>query len=133
MERVLGIGGVFLKARDPAALGRWYAEHLGLAVDPAWNGAALRWRDDPSPDASTAWALFADDSGYFGQASQRAMVNYRVRDLDAMLAQLRAAGVAVDEKVDDSAFGRFGWFTDLEGNRVELWQAPPDATAPTPP
>lgn len=123
-ERVLGIGGVFLKARDPAALSRWYAEHLGLPVDPAWNGAALRWRDDPSPGASTIWSLFADDSAYFGDAAQRAMVNFRVRDLDAMLAQLRAVGASVDERVESSEFGRFGWVTDPEGNRVELWQPP---------
>lgn len=124
-EAVTGVGGVFLKARDPAALARWYGEHLGLPVDPSWSGAVLRWRDDPSQGASTVWSLFAEDSTYFGAPSQRAMVNFRVRDLDAMLAQLRAAGATVDERVESSEFGRFGWFSDPEGNRVELWQ-PPD-------
>jgi len=126
MERVLGIGGVFFKARDPAALARWYGEHLGLPVAAAWNGAKLRWRDDPSPGACTVWSAFAEDTAYFGGEAQRAMVNFRVRDLDAMLAQLRAAGVPVDPKIDSSEFGRFGWCTDPEGNRVELWQPPTD-------
>ena len=123
-ERVLGVGGVFFKSRDPAALARWYADHLGLPVDPAWNGASLAWRDDPSPGAATVWSLFADDTKYLGSEAQRAMVNFRVRDLDAMLAQVRAGGASVDERIEASDFGRFGWFTDPEGNRVELWQPP---------
>ncbi len=126
MESVLGVGGVFVKARDPAGLARWYAEKLGLPIDPSWNGAVLPWRGDPSPGASTVWSAFPDASLYFGDAAQRVMVNFRVRDLDAMLAQLRAQGVTVDDKVESSEYGRFGWCVDIEGNRVELWQPPRD-------
>ena len=70
----------------------------------------------------TVWAPFPADTEYFGPSGQQTMVNFRVRDLDAMLEQLRAAGVVVDERVEEMEFGRFGWATDLEGNRFELWQ-----------
>ena len=70
----------------------------------------------------TVWAPFATDTDYFGSAEQQSMVNFRVKDLEAMLQQLRNAGVAVDERVEEMEFGRFGWATDLEGNRFELWE-----------
>lgn len=117
MERVTGIGGVFLRARDPAALAAWYGEHLGLDVE-SWNGAVLQ-----SPAGDTVWAAFPGETEYFGRPEQQAMVNYRVGDLDAMVAQLRAAGIEVDEP-QDTENGRFAWATDPEGNRFELWQPP---------
>jgi predicted enzyme related to lactoylglutathione lyase len=119
MERVTGIGGVFLRARQPAELAAWYAEHLGIEVE-TWNGAVLRW----SGGESTVWAAFPNETEYFGRPDQQAMVNYRLGDLDAMLDQLRAAGVEVDEP-QETENGRFAWATDPEGNRLELWQPPP--------
>jgi predicted enzyme related to lactoylglutathione lyase len=121
MERVTGIGGVFFRSRDPAALARWYAEHLGVVVDPTFTGSTFRWIGA----GSTVWAPFAADTAYFGRPEQQWMVNFRVADLDAMLAQLRAAGVEVDEHVGQHEFGRFGWAADPEGNRFELWEPPP--------
>jgi predicted enzyme related to lactoylglutathione lyase len=115
MERVLGIGGHFMRAADPAALSAWYRDHLGLDVDE--NGV---WRQEPGP---TVFATFDSETGYFGSRSQQTMLNFRVRDLDAMLAQLRAAGADVAEETQDAeGIGRFGWVTDPEGNRIELWQ-----------
>jgi predicted enzyme related to lactoylglutathione lyase len=114
---------VFFKAADTAALQAWYREHLGL--EPEFEtGTVLHWRsaEDPDRPGTTTWALFASDSDYFGSPTSRFMVNYRVSDLDAMLTQLRAAGVTVDEHVEDTGYGRFGWAVDLEGNRFELWQ-----------
>jgi catechol 2,3-dioxygenase-like lactoylglutathione lyase family enzyme len=119
MERVTGIGGVFIRARDAAALRAWYAEHLGFEVGD-WGGEQLDW----TPGGSTTWSIFEADTGYFGRPEQPYMVNYRVADLDAILAQLRAAGVEVDDRVEDGEFGRFGWAVDPEGNRFELWQPP---------
>ena len=112
MERITGIGGVFFKADDAQALQRWYAEHLGIPVDPSWGGAMVD---------QTVWTVFKGTSNYFDKPF---MINYRVADLDAMLAQLRAAGVRVEEKVDDTEFGRFGWAIDPEGTRFELWEPP---------
>ena len=116
MERVTGIGGVFLRARDPAALAAWYAEHLGLDVEE-WHGAVLR----AAGGETATWALFPGDTEYFGRLDQQAMVNYRVDDLEAMLAQLRGAGVAVEGPMEHE-YGRFGWGVDPEGNRFELFQ-----------
>jgi predicted enzyme related to lactoylglutathione lyase len=124
MERVMGIGGVFFKARDHKALGEWYKTHLGVDVQP-WGGAAFSWGEgSDDPKGVTAWSLFRADTRHFEPSTAPFMLNYRVRDLDAMLAQLRAAGVPVDDKVDDSEYGRFGWAMDPEGNRIELWQPP---------
>lgn len=119
MQRITGIGGVFFKARDPAALAAWYRDNLGVPVEEGETYAALTSK---GPDEMTVWSAFPHDTEYFGPPSQPAMVNYRVRDLDAMLAQLRAAGAAVEDRVDEYPYGRFGWATDPEGNRFELWE-----------
>jgi predicted enzyme related to lactoylglutathione lyase len=114
MERVLGIGGYFLRAADPAALNAWYRECLGLETDE--HGA---WRQG---DGVTVFATFESGSDYFPRA-QQTMLNFRVRDLDAMLGQLRAKGADVDTEAQEmEGVGRFGWVTDPEGNRIELWQ-----------
>ena len=115
MERVTGIGGYFMRAADPAALGSWYRDCLGLDADE--NGL---WRQEAG---ATVFAAFESGTDYFGSRTQQAMLNFRVRDLDAMLAQLRAKGADVDAETQDmEGVGRFGWVTDPEGNRVELWQ-----------
>jgi predicted enzyme related to lactoylglutathione lyase len=113
---VTGIGGVFLRARDPATLAAWYAEQLGLEIED-WNGSVFR----ASGNESLVWAPFPADTEYFGRLDQQAMVNYRVDDLDAMLGQLRGAGVTVEGPMKHEN-GLFGWGVDPEGNRFELWQ-----------
>ena len=115
MECVLGIGGYFMRAADPVALGAWYRECLGLDADE--NGL---WRQEAGP---TVFATFESGTDYFGSRAQQTMLNFRVGDLDAMLAQLRAKGADVASQTQDmEGVGRFGWVTDPEGNRVELWQ-----------
>lgn len=125
MKRVTGIGGIFFKAHDPQALAEWYRVHLGIDVE-AWGGAVFRWRAPGNPEGigSTTWSPFPADTGYFAPSSAPFMVNYRVDDLDAVLAALRAEGVQVDDKVEESEFGRFGWALDPEGHKFELWQPP---------
>ena len=118
-ERAVGIGGVFFRARDPEALRAWYAEHLGIDMEDYGTTFTAREGDQ------TVWAPFAGDTDYFGPSGQQLMVNYRVADLDAMLAQLRTAGVAVDDALHESGNGRFGWATDPDGNRIELWEPAP--------
>ncbi len=125
MEKVTGIGGVFFRSADPVALQAWYIEHLGLPADNE-GFAIIKWGGDVA--GSTVWSPFADDTDYFGDRSQQSMINYRVDDLDAMLAQLRAQGVPVDDKVEViDGVGRFGWAADPEGNRFELWEPAPGA------
>lgn len=121
MEKVLGIGGVFFRARDPKRLAAWYHQHLGIPGESDWAEFAASDPTRPDPHARTTWALFPEDTDYFGPTRQACMINYRVANLDRMLEQLRRAGVAI-EKVEDFDYGRFAWITDPEGNRIELWQ-----------
>ncbi|WP_418316963.1 VOC family protein [Piscinibacter sakaiensis] len=125
MKRVTGIGGVFFKAKDPARLRAWYRDHLGMAVED-WGGVAFRWAGNGNPDGTgtTIWSPFDDSTSYFAPSEAPFMINYRVDDLDALLAALRSEGCAVDDKVESSEYGKFGWVMDPEGNRVELWQPP---------
>ncbi len=121
MERVVGVGGIFFKASDPEKLKAWYRDHLGVPVDE--NGyATFATKGDPGP--CLTWSPFAKDTTYFEPSKAEFMVNFRVRDLRAMLEQLRAAGAVVDEKVQDEPYGKFGWVMDPEGNRIELWEPP---------
>ena len=114
-DRVTGIGGVFFKARNKDRLVAWYREHLGVDVQE-WGGAIF------SGNAQMTWTVFKQDSDYFGPGEQRYMINYKVSNLNGMLTRLRAAGVTVDAKVEESDFGKFGWIVDPEGNRIELWE-----------
>jgi predicted enzyme related to lactoylglutathione lyase len=127
MERVTGIGGVFFRARDPQALLAWYRQRLGVQPEPGGEAVVFSWERTEGPDrpGSTTWAIFPADTAYFGDRGSQSMINYRVARLDPMLEQLRAAGADVDERVEESEFGRFGWATDPEGNRFELWEPPP--------
>ena len=121
MARAIGLGGFFFKARDPKALTDWYARHLGISIS-AFGGA--KFQEDEQRPGSTLWCPFKEDTKYFAPSDKPFMINFRVDDLDALLAQLRSAGVQVDSKVDKSEYGAFGWIMDPEGNRVELWQPP---------
>ena len=123
-RRVTGIGGVFLRARQPKRLAKWYRKYLG--IDVAGQVAVFRWR---SPRAKgrighTVWALWSPGEWDFGSQSACAMLNYRVQDLDWLLAVLRKEGVEVENRIKESKYGRFGWVTDPEGNRIELWEPP---------
>lgn len=119
MQRALGIGGFFLRARDPQLLAEWYRDNLGIdTMSP--DGAGMPWIQEGGP---TVFSTFPADTDYFGRDEQAWMLNFRVADLDAMLEQLHAAGVAVDERIEVmEGIGRFGWAIDPEGNRFELWQ-----------
>ena len=122
MARVVGIGGVFFKSEDPSALGRWYQAHLGVDVQP-WGGAAMYYNKRDRPGVGyTVWSPFAADTKYFEPSTKPFMINLRVDDLDAVLAQLRAAGAHVLDRGEEGENGRFGYVLDPEGNLLELWQ-----------
>jgi catechol 2,3-dioxygenase-like lactoylglutathione lyase family enzyme len=123
MAKATGLGGVFLRARDPKRLTAWYAEHLGLAVTE-WGGVPFVWDECAAPEGhgSTVWSLFPANTEYFGEQEQAAMLNFRVDDLDGLLNELATKGVWIDPKRQDEVNGRFGWIKDGEGNRVELWE-----------
>lgn len=118
MEKVTGIGGVFFRARDPEALGRWYSTHLGVTPTPA-NYEEPPWRQEAGP---TVFAPFPAATDYFGRQEQAWMVNFRVRDLAAMADQLTAAGIAVAIDPEEYPNGCFARLHDPEGNPIELWE-----------
>lgn len=123
MARVTGIGGVFLKSRDDSkALAAWYQKHLGMPLE-GFGGAVLKWPDDKADDDGlTVWHVADRDSQWFSPSDSSFMINYRVDDLDGMLAQLREAGVAILAGPESHENGKFAWIMDPEGNKVELWQ-----------
>ncbi len=123
MARVTGIGGVFLKCRgDRAALAAWYQRHLGMPLQD-FGGAILAWPDDKADDRGlTVWHLADKDSQWFSPSDSAFMINYRVDDLDGLLAQLRAADVAVIGGPESHQNGKFAWIMDPDGNKVELWE-----------
>ena len=123
--RVLGVGGVFFRSPNPAKLGEWYKEHLGFAIE-AWGdtrGTSFAPGDMP-PAAFTVWSAFSSDTEYFGESGQAYMINLVVDDLDEALKNVSAGGGIVLEDREEHDFGRFGWFMDPDGNRVELWEPP---------
>lgn len=129
MQRVTGIGGFFFRARDPDALGRWYADHLGVPLPPPTYDDPVWWQES----GPTVWGAFAADSPDAGGPNGSWTMNFRVRDLDAMAAQLRAAGIAVE--IDPEAYpnGRFARLADPEGNPIQLWEPNAAATRRSPP
>lgn len=122
MERVRGVGGVFFKAHDAVALAQWYRDHLGVPVEAGQTYGSF---ESGGGGEQTVWSAFPKSTEYFGPGSSGLMVNYRVDDLEAMLAQLRNAGVEVVDRIEEYDFGRFGWAVDPEGNRFELWEPKP--------
>lgn len=117
MEKVVGVGGIFFRARDPKALSAWYAAHLGINVAPT-DMEMEPWR---TTEGVVVFAPFAADTDYF-PAEQQAMVNFRVADMGRMLAQLRQAGIEVFNETEMEGLGRFAHIRDPEGNAVELWE-----------
>jgi len=123
MQRVTGIGGVFFKSKDPQNLSAWYEKHLGLKSEQ--NVIFFHWRDaNTNAPGTTLLSFFPQDTKYFEPSSSPLMMNYRVENLDELLEVLRAEGVQVDDKRENSEYGRFAWITDPDGNRIELWEPP---------
>jgi len=118
--RVVGVGGVFFKAKDPKALAAWYHEVLGMPME-AWGGAALRY-DAPNHPPVLTWSAFSASTTYFAPSTSAFMINYAVDNMDALLARLHAKNVAILKQDDKDPNGRFAWILDPEGNKIELWE-----------
>ncbi len=127
MEKVTGIGGIFVKAEDPTELQKWYGEKLGIPIGE--HGITIfPWREVDAPEklGQTVWSLFPKDTTYFDPSRASVMINYRVENLELMLAQLREAGVTIEGEMLEGEgveeYGRFAWVMDPEGNKIELWE-----------
>ena len=119
MKRVTGIGGIFFKCKDPEKMKEWYKIHLGLDTNP--YGAKFDWRqeEDSTKQGYTLWTPFSDKSKYF---EKDFMINYRVENLEALVAELKKEGVTVLDDIDASEYGKFVHILDVEGNKIELWE-----------
>ncbi len=128
LSRVTGLGGLFFKAKDVKTLSEWYRDRLGLPVEE-WGGCVFPWRyeNNPKKKGQTVWGVFEANTGYFKPSRKAFMMNFRVEDLDRVLAELAAEGVKVSDAREESEYGKFGWIMDPEGNKVELWQPPAPA------
>ncbi len=118
MEKVAGIGGLFFRAHDPKALGNWYQQHLGISLTPTAEGGTV-WQQEAGP---TAFTPFPETTKYFGDPQKVWMINFRVHDMNKMVAQLRAAGIEVKDPESYPNIGSFARLHDPEGNPIELWQ-----------
>ncbi|MGD8481445.1 MAG: VOC family protein [Gammaproteobacteria bacterium] len=121
MAKVIGVGGVFFKTEDPQGLSAWYRDWLGLPIDETYGGASFRPDTMPS-GGYTVWAPFQASSTYFGPSTKAYMFNLVVDDLDGALAQVREGGAEIVGEIEEYEYGRFGWFLDPDGNKVELWE-----------
>lgn len=123
--RALGVGGVFFRSPDPAALASWYTRFLGLKMESWGDTQGTSFPPADMPEHSfTVWSIFQADTEYFGEKKQGFMFNLVVDDLDKALRRVTLGGAEVLPDREDHDYGRFGWFVDPDGNRVELWEPP---------
>lgn len=123
MARIVGLGGVFYKATDPKARKDWYIKHLGLHPGDGYDGVEMRWRrpEDPEHQEMSLVSFFDPETKYLGQGGQSFMLNFVVDDIEGMVTKLRGDGLEVEDIVDEG-YGKFAWFTDPDGVRIEIWQ-----------
>ena len=122
MKKVTGIGGIFFKTKDPKKISDWYGDNLGLVINP--YGSVFEFRQGASPDKKgyTVWSPFKDDTDYFAPSEEPYMVNYRVADLKALIADLREKGVKIVGEIEEFEYGKFAHILDPEGRKIELWE-----------
>ncbi|HVV02614.1 MAG TPA: VOC family protein [Puia sp.] len=127
MKRVTGIGGIFFKCKDPEKINEWYKTHLGVETSP--YGSKFEWRHDADPTKKgyTLWSPFPEKTQYFEPSSRDFMLNYRVENLEALVEELKKEGVTVLDNIETYEYGKFVHILDVEGNKIELWEANDEA------
>jgi predicted enzyme related to lactoylglutathione lyase len=127
MAKITGIGGIFFKSTAPVALRNWYKEQLHFDIHE-WGGSSFFWRDNDQPELKgrTEWSIMDAASTYMGKPEQQFMINYRVDNLDELLAELAEKGVEQIGETDVQPYGKFAWVLDGDGNRIELWEPQED-------
>ncbi|HMG66969.1 MAG TPA: VOC family protein [Chitinophagaceae bacterium] len=123
MEKVMGIGGIFFKCKDPKAVNEWYKTHLGFDTTP--YGTSFEWRelDDSTKKGLTQWTPFEESTKYFEPSGKDFMINYRVANMEAIVEQLKNAGVTIVDQIEDTEYGKFVHILDVEGNKIQLWES----------
>jgi predicted enzyme related to lactoylglutathione lyase len=127
MAKVTGIGGIFFKCNNPEQLKQWYSSKLGLDTDA--YGTNFEWRQgaDPAKKGFTQWSPFPMKSNYMEPSTKSFMINYRVDDIEALVASLKQAGVQVLDEIEQFEYGKFVHILDPEGNKIELWEPDDEA------
>jgi predicted enzyme related to lactoylglutathione lyase len=123
MQKVTGIGGIFLKSKEPKALAAWYDKHLGFSFGENLY-VTFKWinENDPNIPGNTVFSFFKNESGYFDPSASPFMINFRVKDLKALLEKLKEEGVPIIGNIQEEEYGKFGWIMDPDGNKLELWE-----------
>ncbi|TAE31049.1 MAG: VOC family protein [Cytophagales bacterium] len=121
-KKVTGIGGIFFKCQNPDQLREWYGTHLGLPTNPYGASFAFRLADDPGQEATLQWSTFAETSDYFDPSPKPFMINYRVENLEALVAELKQNGVTILDEITTYDYGKFVHILDPEMNKIELWE-----------
>jgi predicted enzyme related to lactoylglutathione lyase len=124
MKRVIGIGGIFFKAKNPKALASWYKTHLGVPIDDSFGGYAFNWNNNTERPSKgyTIWSPFKSNTEYLEPSDKDFMFNFIVDDLKALVEVLKSEGINLIGDIEDTEFGLFAWILDPEGNKVELWE-----------
>jgi predicted enzyme related to lactoylglutathione lyase len=122
MKRVTGIGGIFFKCQDPEKIKQWYKTHLGMDINE--YGAKFDWYqgEDSTQKGYTLWSPFSGKTKYFEPSTKDFMINYRVENLEALVAELKKEGVTVLDNIEMYEYGKFIHVLDIEGNKIELWE-----------
>jgi predicted enzyme related to lactoylglutathione lyase len=122
MKKVTGIGGIFFKCADPKKMNEWYAKNLGMPVADYGTMFQNREMDDPEKTNYTIWSPFPESTKYFEPSEKEFMINYRVENIEALLEELKSAGVTIIDDIADTEYGKFVHIMDPEGNKLELFE-----------
>jgi len=122
-KRVIGIGGIFFKCKDPDATRNWYGKHLGMNTNEYGSTFEFRNAERPKEKNFLQWSTFKEDTNYMEPSKASFMINYRVEDLVALVKELKAEGVTILDEIESFDYGKFVHIMDPEGNKIELWEA----------
>ena len=123
IKKVTGIGGIFFKCKDPKAINEWYKTHLGFTTSPYGTNFEWRENDDSTKKGMTVWNPFPENTKYFDPSTKEFMINYRVDNLEALVEELKKENVTILDKMETYDYGKFIHIQDIEGNKIELWEA----------
>ncbi|WP_372649483.1 VOC family protein [Draconibacterium sp.] len=122
MKKVTGIGGIFFKTKNPEQMKEWYNKNLGLVTNEYGSVFEFRKSDTPDEKAYSVWSPFKEDTDYFEPSEKEFMINYRVENIEKLVAELREAGVTICDEIETYEYGKFVHIMDPENNKIELWE-----------
>ena len=123
MQKIIGIGGIFFKSKDPKALASWYQQYLGINFgDGMYVSLAPHAINDKNNSGQFVFSFFKENSDYFRPSDKQFMINFRVEDLKSFAAQLVSQNIQLIGEIEEYDYGLFAWIMDPDGNKIELWE-----------